>query len=254
MINQQIQPNRFLNGRLYATNDPGMLQHAITCGMQIIALVDVNQKDQYPGCICLTNLLPPPDVITDILDGNVLGGVQKYKSYLVDPKREQTVVCILAALYRKPQNFLLYVEYDPDKEFHIIETITGFFAEAFGIIIGWYGDVRFPAASIANPAYDFIIADLLFVNGYIDMKEYALMTPPDAVPSPRACSIILRLINYGVNTMEDAVRIAMAILNDVRLEVQTGKINPILFVHPQLPSSSLEELHKRKVESDILNA
>ena len=67
--------NRFLLGRMYVTDDPGAVTHAMSCGFQVIALADVNEKDRYPGCVILSSLLPPPNVIAEILNGNIPGGI-----------------------------------------------------------------------------------------------------------------------------------------------------------------------------------
>jgi len=91
--------NRFLRGRLYASNDPGAIPDAMTSGYTVIALVDVGSSMNYPNCAIMSSLLPPPDAISDILNGNVPMGIQRYINYLMDPAREDTVVCLLAALY-----------------------------------------------------------------------------------------------------------------------------------------------------------
>ena len=259
--------NPFIKGRLYATNDQGAIPDAMTCGIQVIALVDTQQSYIYQqrGCVVLSSLLPPPEAITDILNGNVPMGIQRYKAYLASPGREDIVVGLLAALVQKPRPFLLYAEYDPDVEFHILETLTSFFMEAFGIIIGWYRDPKRPATSIRTPEFDYRIADLLFANGnfdpntgikygYIDRRTYALMIPPDAVPSPRACQALLSTVNYGFQTMEDCVKVCMSMLEDIRTEAKTGKISPMGFTKADLSSAAMEEIRKRKVEAQVLKA
>ena len=259
--------NPFIIGRLYATNDQGAIPEAMTCGIQVIALVDTQQSYIYNqrGCVVFSSLLPPPDAITDMLNGNVPLGIQRYKAYLADAGREKVVVNLLAALAQKPRTFLLYAEYDPDIEFHILETIRGFFAEAFGIFIGWYRDPKQPATSIRTPQFDYRIADLLFTNGrydpntgiqysFIDRTIYAMMIPPDAIPSERACQSLLRSVNYGFNSMEDAVKVCMSMLEDLRTEVKTGRFNPMGFTKADLSSAAMDEIRKRKVESQVLKA
>ena len=236
--------NRFLRGRLYASNDPGAIPDAMTSGYTVIALVDVGSSMNYPNCAIMSSLLPPPDAIADILNGNVPMGIQRYINYLMDPAREDTVVCLLAALYQKPTNFLLYADYEADNEFHILSTLSNFLGNAFGIIVGQYKVT--PAGSIACPAHDYTIADLLYVNHYISVQEYAMMIPPDAVPSARACSEILKHINYGFNSMEDCVRACLGMLNDVRTEITTGKQSPVLMATPVLSKDALVELQQRR--------
>lgn len=221
--------NRFLRGRMYVTDDPGAVTHAMSCGFQVIALADVNEKDRYPGCVILSSLLPPPNVIAEILNGNVTGGIMAYKSYLASVDREEVVVTLIAALL-KPKNLLMYVEYDQNKEFHILETIMGFFAEAFGIVFGVYGDPNQPAITVASAQNDYVISDLLYVNNYITINDYVMMMPVAAVPSPRAVSLILKNSNRMFSSYDEAMRMAMAIINDLRTEISTGKYNPLLFV------------------------
>lgn len=259
--------NTFIKGRLYATNDQGAIPDAMTCGCQVIALVDTQQSYIYNqrGCVVLSSLLPPPEAITDILNGNVPMGIQRYKAYLASPGREEVVVSLLAALVQKSRNFVLYAEYDPDVEFHILETIMSFFAEAFGVIIGWYKDPRRPATSIRTPEFDYRIADLLFTNGkydpvsgikygLIDRRTYACMIPPDAIPSPKACQTLLSTVNYGFQTMEDCVKVCMSMLEDIRTEAKTGMRNPMGFTKADLSSAAMEEIRRRKVEAQVMNA
>ena len=73
-----------------------------------------------------------------------------------------------------------------------------------------------------------------------------MMTPLDAIPTARACSEILRHINYGFNSMEDCVRACLGMINDVRSEVATGKTSPVLMATPVLSKDALVELQQRK--------
>jgi hypothetical protein len=246
--------NPFLRGRLYASNDPGSIPDALSCGFVVIALVDVGNALQYPNCAIMSSLLPPPDAITDILNGNVPLGVQKYTAYLADAAREDSIVCLLAALYQKPANFLLYTEFEPDREFHILETLSTFLANAFGIIVGGYRLPNRPALTMRSPQFDFTISDLLYVNGFITVQEYVRMIPPNAVPSPRAMSVLLRHINYGFKSMEDCARACMGMINDIRMELTTGKKSPIMMVTPTLSKDALVELHTRKVNQKVMQA
>lgn len=238
--------NRFLKGKLYASNDPGAIPDALASGYTVIALVDVGSSMDYPNCVIMSSLLPPPDAISDILNGNKPMGIQRYINYLMDPAREESVVCLLAALYQKPTNFLLYTEYDADNEFNILASLANFLANAFGVVVGKYKDPNNLAGSIATPGFDFTIADLLYVNHFISIQEYAMMTPLDAIPTARACSEILRHINYGFNSMEDCVRACLGMINDVRSEVATGKTSPVLMATPVLSKDALVELQQRK--------
>ena len=245
--------NVFIKGRLYATNDQGAIPDAMTKGYQVIALVDTQQSYIYSqrGCIVFSSLLPPPEVITHILNGNIPLGIQQYKVYLASSSVESVMASIVAALIQKPAGFVIYTEYDPDVEFHILETIMSYFAEVYGIIIGWYGDPNRPATSMRSSVFDFRISDLLFTNGrydqntgvfytLIDRNTYAMMTPPDAVPSPKACQILLSSVNYGFQTMEDCVKVCMAMLEDIRTEAKTGMRNPMGFTKADLSSAAMK--------------
>ena len=248
--------NNFFKGKLFASCDQGSIAEAMTCGMQVIALVDVGQAYQYQsmGCVVISSLLPPPEVITDILNGNLPQGIQKYKMFLASSNNEQTIVCLLAALHQKPMGFLLYTEYDSDREFHILETISQFLVEVFGIIVGIFRNPKYPATSIKDPQFDYRIADLLFVNNFIDRKIYAMLTPLNAVPSPRACQVLLKHINYGFNSMEDCVKACLGMLNDIRQEIQTGKVNPMMIVPPGLTPEQMNILHQRRMEQEIIKS
>lgn len=248
-----MQSNPFLPGQLYASNDPGAIVDAMSCGFVVIALVDVSATPNYKNCVVISSLLPPPEAISAILDGNLQLGQQKYLAYLADSAREETIVCILAALHQQPRNFLLFTEYDSDTEFHIIDTLRSFFFQAFGIVIGDYKNPNLPAGSINDPKYNFTLADLLFINGYIPKEMYVTMLPLDAVPSPRAISILLRHINYGFQTMDDCVRACIAMINDIRKEMQTGIKSPIM-IAPELSKEAMEELNRRKMGQVTMEA
>lgn len=229
-----IQPKTFLKGRLYASNDPGTIPDAMANNFIVIALVDVGNSIQFPNCAIMSNLLPPPEAISAYLDGNPAMGMDLYMKYLMSPGREESVVCILAALYKKAANILLFTEYDSDQEFHILQTICSFLYNSFGIIVGQYKNPNTPAGIIPSPQYDFIISDLLFVNGHITKEEYSAMIPPDAMPSDRACSILLRFINYGFPDMNTCINACRKLINDIRLESQTGQISPLLIVKERI--------------------
>lgn len=248
--------NGFIKGRLYATNDQGAIPDAMTRGIQVVALVDVAQTQIYKqrGCLVISSLLPPPEAITDIINGNLPLGIQKYKAYLADPAQEAMIVCLLAAIVQKPRPLLLYCEYDPDVEFHILETLYSFFLESFGVVIGWYGDPRRPATSIKDNRFSYSLADLLFVNNYISRVDYAKELPADAIPSARACQALLRTVNYGFQTMEDCVRVCMSMVEDLRTQGEVALHSPMGFTKADLSSKAMEEIRKRKIEEQVLNA
>jgi hypothetical protein len=81
-----------------------------------------------------------------------------------------------------------------------------------------------------------------------------MMTPPDAVPSPKACQILLSSVNYGFQTMEDCVKVCMAMLEDIRTEAKTGMRKPMGFTKADLSSAAMEEIRRRKVEAQVMNA
>ena len=106
--------NPFLRGKMYASNDPGAIPDALSCGFTVIALVDVGSSLQYPNCAIMSSLLPPPDAINDMLNENIPLGIQKYTAYLADAAREDSIVCLLAASYQKPCDFLINTKQNTD--------------------------------------------------------------------------------------------------------------------------------------------
>ena len=245
--------NPLVPGRLLLSEDPGAIVSALACNMQVIVLADVNQENEFPGCILLSNLLPPADVISEFLDQNIPVAVQKYKAYLASANREETVVVILAALNRG-KHLLMYCDLEPNREFHILEIIQQFFAEAFGICLGVYGNPAIPPTSVDTPDFRFSIADLLFSNNFIDIRTYVRSIPLDAVPSLKSCSLILQSLNFGFDNTRDAMNAVLSIINDLRNEMVTGRVSPIVFVTPKYKYDPLDDLYKKKVEAQVQQA
>lgn len=243
-------PPPVITGRLWSTDDPGAIPDAMARGFQVIAIVDTGEAQRFPNCSIMSNLLPPPESLTAYIDGNVQLGKQIYTQYLLSKGREDSIAVILAALHKKKDmNFLLYVEYEPNMEFHILETIIEFFYNIFGIVIGIYGSSKCLPNVIPTPQNQFAIVDILFCNGYINKQEYALIMPKGTIPSDRAASILLRDLNYGFNSMEECLKACVMYLDSIRTEALTGAINPVMVMNEKLEAKQEQAINNRVMES-----
>lgn len=228
MQEQIDNAQRYLKGVIYATDDPGTLPLAKTYGFQVIVLADVGETPNYPGCIVLSSLLPPPDVVAEIIDEDINNGLHHYLQYIASVEREYVIANILAALLR-PKKILIYTEMEQNKEFHIIETLVQFFYEVFGVLIGIYGTGK-DTTYICEPRFDYSRAELLYAYDFISLRDYTLITPNDAVPSPRSVSKIVASTNLIFRDLNEATRMAIAIINNIRSEAEHGTLNPLIIV------------------------
>ena len=221
--------DRFYLGRMYCTDDPGAIRDAMARGFEVISLVDVGESMNFPNCSILSNLLPPPESLQAYINGDELSGKRIYYDYLCSPGREETIVTILEVLYKKNIDLLIYVEHDPNIEFHILEVLWEFFSRRYGFVIGEYANPNRQFVIIPDrPDVVCIVADLLFVYGRISKEEYAMITPPNMIPSERACNLLLRSINYGFNTIQDCYNAGYRLLSEIRQGCITGK-KPMVF-------------------------
>jgi len=255
-----VQGNPFLKGFLWASNDPGAIPHALSMGYKVIALVDVGSAQYFPNCSVVSSLLPPPNAIAAIINGDLPTGIALYKQYLFEEDKEEIIAVIIGGILQRPQNFLIYTEFDSDKEFHILSSIQAMFWNTFGIYIGQYGDETNPARSVFDPLFAYRIADTLFAHGFINFHMYSQMIPPMGqapmelcMPSPRACGLILQHVNYGFNTFEDCMRACMGMIANAREEAATGRINPMVAVRPNLSKDALMEIQKREVNLRVMD-
>ena len=226
-----IKENPFLPGRLYMSDDPSSIIDALSHGIPVIAAIDVSEQNdpRYNGCVVLSGLLPPSTVITEMIDGSKEKGISMYLQYLSNKDREQTITTILAALQKRNWNFLIYTEYDSNKEFCILQTLSIFLRDLFGINMGVYKNPNYPAFNIDKPEYQFNISTLLLSNGFINVHTFADMMPANVPPDLRVYPILLRDLNIKFESPECAKRACMAIINDLKQEHQTKRINPIIF-------------------------
>ena len=228
MERPQMNYNSLFEGSLNASNDAGAIPDALASGYCVIAVVDVEDSARFmniPNLVVMSDLLPPPASITAYIDGNPTMGRTIYLSYLSDKGREQSIVNILQVLYGrrnfiKRNNILLYTDYEPDIEFHILDTLAEFFCNTFGIVINPYKSKSIN--NIRNNVTDFIIANVLFSNGKINKYEYAMMMPAQLKPTAESMSILLSDINYQPSSLHDAAVTSMKYLEQLREEVRSN--------------------------------
>lgn len=249
MNNNYCCPPPVIMGRLWSTDDPGAIPDAMARGFQIICIVDTGESQKFPNCSIMSNLLPPPEALTAYIDGNVQLGKQIYTQYLLSKGREESIAVLLAALHKKPLNFLIYVEYEPNQEFHILETLIEFFYNVFGIVIGIYGSKNCVPNVLPSAPTDFTILDILFCNGYISKEEYAMSQPKGTIPSDRAASILLRDLNYGFSSMKECLKACVMYLDSIRNEVLTGNTNPVFIMNQKMEQRQEKAIDDRVMQS-----
>lgn len=246
-----------LQGNLYCTNDPGAVQDALACGFAIIALVDIDQEARFrgmPNTVVMSNLLPSAEAISSFINGDINGGFGMYLQYLSSPEREESVVCILQALYGHRQqikfsNYLLYAEFEPDQDFHILDTLRMFFFNSFGINIGYYKDPNNPAFNVSNEQFNYAIANLLFTNGKITKEEFAMYLPVNSAPTDSSCALLLNDLQYQPRSLEDALRVCCSYVNQIRDEISTGRTSPFVRVSKCMDDKVEKDITKRVMES-----
>lgn len=249
MMNNNNLCNPILVGRLWSTDDPGAIPDAMARGFQVICIVDTGESQRFPNCSIMSNLLPPPEALTAYIDGNPELGKQIYFQYLLSKGREDSIAVLLAALFRRNMNFLIYVEYEPNMEFHILETLVQFFYNTFGIVIGMYGSRNCLPNLIPTLQTNFAIIDLLFCNGYINKQEYAMLMPKGTIPSDRAASILLKDLNYGFNSMKECLTACVTYLDSIRNEVITGNVSPVMVMNQKL-----EQQQEQAIDNRVMNS
>ena len=236
----------YLKSYMYCTNDPGMIPNALAKGMNVVAIVDVEDTPNFPGCIMMSGLLPPPKLVYTLMDRdpndpNAPMLINNYKNsyfnYLGSHQAEEEIVSLLASMKKTSHDLLIYVEIESNAQFYILEVLTNFLRNAFGIIPAIYGDYSTKPGFVATPQNVFAITELLFVNNYINTDEYALSIPPDAIPSPRACSIILSNFDQVFANMKESVIACCNILNAIRQSVVTGKVFPAVQLRKEVNES-----------------
>lgn len=256
----------FFKSMMYSTNDPGAIPPALARGFNVVVILDREEMQFYPGCVCMSTLLPPPILVielnnSDLSDPNYpnifKGYMMKYQGYLQSTTVEGSITNLLAAMYCTTHPTLIYTEMETDHQFRILENIHTLFARYFGITIGMFDafitnnpDPNKAASFVPHPNFIFTILDLLYLNGYIDANEYAIKYPVDPqgrlmfIPSSRACSRLLSKFNcvFGDNLKSTMVA-ACNILQDMRQQAITGKICPVVRVTEQLDNARMQEIN-----------
>lgn len=259
--NGQMRP--FLKSYAYCSTDSGAIPDALMRGFNVVVIVDVTEVPSYPGCVAMSNLLPHPSLIyaildTDTNDPNYQLKLQQYLSgyyaFLASPEREQSVVNLLASMYKTTHPILLFTELDVERQFQPLRMVSEFLARQFGIKVADYSaiftdDPRVQPGFANAPEFVYNVVELLFTNGYIDKEEYALMLPPGAVPGPVAVKILLTDYNHAFPTMQEAVVAACNILDMYRYQKQTGKLCPAI----QL-TQMLDEARQKQINDLVMNS
>lgn len=257
----QMQP--FLKSYSYCSTDSGAIPDALMRGFNVVVIVDVSDVQSYPGCVAMSNLLPHPSLVymilnTDQNDPNYQAIQQQYMAgyytFLASPEREQSVVNLLASMYKTTHPILLFTEVDIERQFKPLRMVTEFLARQFGIIVTDYSSlfVNDPSVQprfIPEPQFIYNIVELLFINAYIGKEEYAYMLPPGVLPGPRAMSILLADYNCVFPTMQEALVAACNIIDMLRYQKQSGKLCPVVQLYQQL-----DEARQKQVNDLVMNS
>lgn len=253
----------FLKSYAYRSTDNGAIPDALMRGFNVVVIVDVTEVPSYPGCVAMSNLLPHPSLVylileTDRTDANYQQVVKQYMAgyyaFLASPEREQSIVNLLASMYKTTHPILLYTEIDVERQFHPLEMVSSFLMNQFGIKVGDYTNLysNDPATSpgfLPDPKYIYQIVELLFTNAYISKEEYACLLPPVTIPGPRAVSILLSDFNHAFPTMESAVIAACNVVDTLRYQKQSGKICPVIEL-----ALKLDDERQKQVNELVMNS
>ena len=256
MINPQQQ--QFLKSYIYYSNDLGTIPDALMRSMNVVCLVDPSEMSRFPGCYSLSMLLPNTQSILDLLnidndDPHKPAYLNKfladYQIWLSMSDKEDSMVVLLASVYKTTHPVLLYCDYDVDSQFHILESLGAFLKNIFGIVIGRYEDIytNDPSKSpafIPAPQYQYAILDLLFINGYISKEEYAVKLPPGSIPSPRAIPLILSDFNYTFVNLNESLRAVCNIIETIKHEALSGKQCPVVQISKALENERQQKIAK----------
>jgi len=240
-----------------------MIPDALMRGFNVACIVNPEEMQYFPGCVAMSNLLPHPYSVIDLLnaerkDPNYPAILQKYmldyQKCLLSKDKEEPVCAIIASIYKTSKPLLLFVERESNSQFHIIESVAYFLRNFFGIIIGPYENImrqdpNFNPGFIADPRYMFAVADLLFCNGYISKKEYAYYVPEGCIPSERACSILLSDYNYVFPNLQASITAVINIIRMLKEESVTGKTNVAFQI-----TEKLNEEYQKEINNIVANS
>ena len=243
-MNAQMIPKSNVKSLLYCTVDMGAVQNALLRGWRVL-LVAETRPLPHPNCGLLSSLLPVPMVCEAYLDGRPDIGHNIYYDQLNSQQMDPVIATILASLKKPNSNLLLFVEPDPNNEFFILDTIGEFFRNSFGIVMGQYDHYDLPASLMESNNFNFNIADCLFRNGMISKEEYAFMIPPNYVPNPQSCALLLQSINFGLPNQQAMIELSCRILQDIREQVKTGKKSVVTILSDQDIKNRQDIIDKR---------
>lgn len=259
MIPHVEQP--FFKSALYCSDDAGAIPDALMRGFTVVVIVDVEEVRQYPACYPMSSLLPPPALVTMIVNTDRAAPdylqveqyyLNAYYNYMASPNSEDNIVNLLASMYKTNRSILLYAEHDVEMQFKPLTVLVNFFATQFGINILPYECLFYqqhPPIFNPTPEYIYKIAELLLANNFVTKEEYACILPPGSVPSPRAISILLSDYNYVFPTMEVALTAACNIIDTYRRQKETGKVMPVVEM-----TKVLDDVRNQQVQQLISNS
>lgn len=225
---------KYLQGKIYLSDQAEHIYDAKVQKMIVIAVVDISEQHQpiYQGCGVFSTLLPPTGAVTEIINGSIRQGLSMYMTYLGSLDAEPAITSLLATLYQKTQNILLYTEQDSNKEFYILDTISKFLLDTFGIGCGLYGNKDYPPFEKESPKYDYALASLLFRSGFINTKTYAIMLPSGVVPDIRECQVLLKDYNLEGKSRKEILMAGFNTITNLKREIKDSMMTPLVFSDP----------------------
>jgi hypothetical protein len=256
------QPNKgsFLKSYAYWTTDTNAIPDAMMRGFNVVVIADVCDSQLYQGCVVMSGLMPPVSLCYSILNTELndpnFPAIQNqylavYYDYLRSPEKEDSVVNILASLYKTNKPILFFAESDVEQQFYPLEVLVKLMANEFGIIVANYSNLFMDDPSvqpgfIPEPRFIWRIAEMLFTNAYISKEEYASILPENAIPSSRSVSILLSDYNCVFPTMQAAITAACNIISTYRFQTQTGRICPVVNM-----TAKLDEARQKQVRAIV---
>lgn len=252
----------FLKSYAYRSTDVGAIPDALMRGFSVVVIVDTPDMNAYPGCYPMSGLLPPPVLVYNILntelkDPNYQEIVRNYKAgyydFLATPDREKYMVNLIASMYKTTKPILIYTELDIERQFYVLEVLSMFMYNQFGIGLGEYESLYNPQSPppsfTPDPRFIGNIIDLLFTNAYISKEEFSLLLPDGRIPSYRAVSILLSDFDYVFPTMEESLQAACNIVMTYRQQITTGKFCPAVRF-----KQKLDEARQKQINEIVMNA
>jgi hypothetical protein len=255
-------PNQgsFLKSYAYWTTDANAIPDAMMRGFNVVVIADVCDAQLYSGCVVMSRLLPHMELSymilnTELNDPNYPSIQNQYLAmyyeYLRSPDREDTLVNILASMYKTNKPILFFTESDVEQQFYPLEVLVKLMANEFGIILANYSnlfvdDPNLQPGFVPEPRFIWRIAEMLFTNAYISKEEYATILPDNSIPSSRSVSILLSDYNCVFPTMQAAITAACNIINTYKFQAQTGRICPVINM-----SAKLDEARQKQVKAIV---